>query len=97
MHTYEYVPAVGTVNVKLRADRGGPEPGGALGGSVPVLNRSVALRVWGEGPGLGFCASGLSGSVGTVCLPANVAVWGAPELFTNTTLSLALMLAGTGA
>jgi len=40
------------VKVKLRVASGGPAPGGALGGSSPVLKRSLALSFWGDGPGI---------------------------------------------
>ena len=43
MQMYWYSPAVGTEKVKLRAASGGPAPGGALGGSTPVLYRPLLL------------------------------------------------------
>src|SRR5438309_2880237 len=97
MQTYWYSPAVGTEKVKLRAASGGPAPGGALGGSVPVLNRSLALSFWGDGPGAAFWAAGDSGSWIGGCWLKKLAVWGAMELLTNVTLSPCFTAAGTGA
>ena len=83
--------------MKLRAASGGPEPGGALGGSVPVLNRSLALSFWGEGPGAALSAAGSSGlRIGGWVLK-KLAVWGAMELLTKVTLSPCFTAAGTGA
>src|ERR1044071_3571929 len=97
MPMYWYPPAVGAENVKLRAASGGPLPGGALGGSRPVLNRSLLLSFCGDGLGAAFCAAGSSGLViGAVWLK-NVPVCGAIELLTNVTLSPCFTAAGTGA
>src|SRR5436309_7369507 len=84
------------MKVKLRAASGGAAPGGAFGGSQPVLKRSVAFKVWGDFPGAAFLASGLSGFVGRVFVPAKLAVCGTPELLTNTTLSPGLMSGDAG-
>src|ERR1051326_4288406 len=88
------VPAVGTVNVKDRA-ASGTEPGGAFGGSHPVLKNAVAFSVRGDFP-VALVATELSGSWGSVVLPAKEAVWGSVELLTKTTLSPFFMFTGTG-
>src|SRR2546427_13050155 len=96
MQTYWYSPAVGTEKVKLRAASGGPEPGGALGGSVPVLNRSLALSFWGEGPGAALSAAGSSGlRIGGWVLK-KLGGWGALEVLTTVPLSPCVHRAGTG-
>src|SRR5262249_47226712 len=76
----------------------GPAPGGASGGSRPVLENPLASSDCGDGPGEGAPTRGSVGSwMGSAPVPKNDAVCGAPELFTNVTESPALMPAGTGA